>query len=311
MESQIRPVNARGNVEIESIQRDTVQVPNSVIPWCMSNDWDQKLDKIISKTDIYNASFRSKEKVIVLVGKEKAVKKANSLMSFVMDHQKDISLIDAENMKLQKKITDTQNKIKAESVEEVLIDKDLVGIIIGKSGATISSINQEFGVNVQIHSADDQDLYDFTDTEIPEDKALVRVIGNNRKWMKEAIDYINIRKGEFKIPKDKIEYVKGSQMVILNDLKNKSGCFRIFVHEARQGEDYGRLEAIGNEEALDQLKLLYEQHLEYYSTYQEKEEKGRELSKKQSKYNNYGDSFYSLDGGYRGRGNGRGGKNRR
>lgn len=55
------------------------------------------------------------------------------------------------------------------------------------------------------------------------------------------------------------------------------------------------LEAIGNEESLESLRLLIETHMDYYETYQRKEAENMELRSQESKYKSYGNNFYSSE----------------
>jgi len=295
MEEQIRPVNARGNVELDTLKRSGIKVPSSVLPWASTCDCVVKMDDVISRTGIYNATFRPEEKELVLIGEKKGVDKAGILVSFIIDHQKDLAQIEHENKKMVKNIESKKSKIKGESVEEVLVPKELLGIIIGKAGANIAFVKQKYGVNIHIIEGEDEDVNEYTNTEIPEDKALIRLFGNEKSWVKEAKSYICLSKNSYPIEGKKVDYFKGYQNAIVNDMKEKSGCVRVFVHDPVKGSSQGVIEAIGNEESLENLRLLMETHMSYYDTYQEKETERVELSKQEGKYNSYGEVFYHSD----------------
>lgn len=308
MEDQIRPVNDRGTLEIGELKRASMKVPGAILSWASTEDAVQKFNNVIERTGIYGAAFRPAEKEIVAIGEKKPVDRATILLSFIIDHQKDLSQIEQENRKIMKNIETKKSKIKSEAVEEVLVPKELLGIIIGKSGANLTYIKQEYGVSIHIVESED-DSRDYTDTEIPEDKALIRIYGNNKSWVKEAKAYICLSRNTYPIEANKIEYFRGYKNSIINDMKEKSGCVKVFIHEPEKGSKEGLMEAIGNEESLEALRLLMETHLEYFETYRNKENETRELSKQESKYNTYGDVFYDNSHKGDGRRRGKRGKN--
>jgi len=293
MGDQIRPVNDKGTVEIENLKRSSTKVPSAVFSWAQTDDCVEKLENVISRTGIYNASFRPEEKEIVLIGEKKPVDRAEILVSFIIEHQKDLAQIDNDNEKILKNIETKKSKIKSQAVEEVLVPKELLGIIIGKSGANLNFIKQEYNVNIQIIEANSEEAHSYTDTVIPENKALVRIFGSNQSWVKEAKAYICINRNTYPIEKDKIDYIRGYKNSILNDMKEKSGCVKIFVHEPKGGSNEGMIEVIGNEESLENLRLLMETQMEYFETYKHKENENIELRTQENKYNSYGDNFFT------------------
>lgn len=305
MGEQIRPVNDKGNLEIEKLKRTAMKIPGQILAWASTDDCVEKLNNVISRVGLYNASFRPEEKEIVLIGEKKPVDRGAILTAFVIDHQKDLASIEMENKKILKNIENKKSKIKSQAVEEVLVPKELLGIIIGKSGANITYVKQEYGVNIHIVEENSENTKDYTDTIIPEDKALIRIYGSNQSWVKEAKSYICISRNTYPIEAKKIDYFKGYKNSILSDMKEKSGCVKIFVHDPEKGSDQGLIEAIGNEESLESLRLLMETHMEYYETYRNKENETRELSRQESKYNNYGEVFYDNGGQRDGNGQGR------
>ncbi|CAI2366375.1 unnamed protein product [Moneuplotes crassus] len=295
VQEQIRPVNDRGCIEIDELKRGALKVPGPILSWATTDDCVEKLNNVIAKTGIYNASFRPEDAEIVFIGEKKPVDRAIVLISFVIDHQKDLAQIDINHNNIAKSIENKKAMIKNQAVEEVLVPRDVLGIIIGKAGANLNFIKQEYKVNIQIIEADAEDVHDYTDTIIPENKALIRIFGNNRNWVAEAKSYICINKNTYPIEKDKIDYFRGYKNSILNDMKERSGCVKIFVHDPIKGSNEGEIEAIGNEESLENLRLLIETHMDYYDTYQDKESENVELITQKSKYNSYGKNFYTND----------------
>lgn len=293
MEDQIRPVNARGGMEFAKLKRHAIKVPVQVMPWCATPDWIEKFNSVISKTGVYNISFRPEDKEIVIVGESKPVDKATILTTFVIDHQVELGQLELENLKILKSIETKRHKIKGESVEEVLVPKELLGLIIGKSGANLTYVKQEYGVGIHILEHDSEDAKEFTNTDIPEDKALIRIYGKDPEWVTAAKSFMFLQRITYPIEADKIDYVKGYQNTIVNDIKEKSGCVKLFIHDPEKGSNEGLVEAIGNEEALERLQLLMDTHMEYYGTHQDKQNKNRELTKQASKYNTYGEAFYA------------------
>lgn len=308
---QIRPVNARGGPTLEEVKREAVRVPQEIVAWCSTEDCEQKLASIISKSKAYNVSYRPVENLIVCVGETKPVDKASILAKFVVDHQCELIHLENENTKISKSIESKRQKIKSEAVEEVFVPKELVGLIIGKGGANITYVKQEYGVGIHIIEHDSENHREFTETEIPEDKALIRIFGKDPKWVKAAKKEIYLEKETIEVDASKIDYVRGYQNSILNDMKEKSKCVKIFVHEAKKGAEIGYIEVIGNEDSIEKFKLLLDTHLSYFGTYQEKETENRELTSAMKKINNnYGEAFYQTDGGYKNQGGQNAKKNR-
>lgn len=304
MFDSIRPVNARGGPKLEDIERQSVDVPSSIEKWWATTDWTDKLKHVISKTKVYNITYRSEESKIVIIGEAKPVSKAKTLVDFIVAHQLDITVIDDENSKVSKNIETRKQKIRSDNIEEILVPKDLLGIIIGKSGSNISYIKQEFGVGIHIIEHNQEDTKEFTELDIPEDKALIRISGKDPKSVISAKREIYLQRITIPIEADKIDYIKGYQNVIINDIKEKSRCVKVFLHDPETNEEEGILEAIGNEDSLDDLQMLLETHIGYYNTYKEKDSMTRELSKQMSKIStNYAEASYGSEGQGKSQGN--------
>lgn len=308
MFESIRPVNARGGPTLEEIERGFVDVPPTLSDWCATPDCTEKLNLAISKSKVYNITYRPEESKIVIIGELKPVSKAKILVEFIVAHQLDLTVIDGENSKVSKNIEIRKQKIRSDNIEEILVPKELLGIIIGKSGSNISYIKQEFGVGIHIIEHNQEDTKEYTEIEIPEDKALIRISGKDPKSVNLAKREIYLQRIMIPIEADKIDYIKGYQNVIINDIKEKSRCVKVFLHDPEQNEEEGMLEAIGNEDSLEDLEMLLETHLSYFNTYKEKENTSRELSKQMNKIStNYADGGY----GNEGQGKSQGGQNQR
>lgn len=212
------------------------------------------------------------------------------MVSFIIAHQTDLAQIDSENLRLNKNLEAKRQKAKNDAVEEILVDKDFIGMIIGKGGSNISYIKQEFGVGVQIIE-NREDENKESEQEIPQDKALIRIYGKDAKGVNKAKREIFIQRVNIPIEASKIEYVKGYQNSAINDIREKSKCFKVFLHDPEKNSKDGILEVIGNEDSIENLKSLLDTHMSYYKTYQEKDNTARELDKKLNKINsNYVDA---------------------
>ena len=288
----IRPINDQEGPKLADIHREAIDVPASVIEWCNSQDCEERLSYVLRKTHCYNISYRPIENQIVAIGDQKPVKKAGILISFILAHQNDIAEIDSNNFRMSKTLEVNKQKAKNEAVEEVMIDKDLVGLIIGKGGSNISYIKQEYGVGIQIIDYSGEEEMKESEKEIPEDKALIRIYGKDAKSVSMAKKEINIQRIMIPIEANKIDYVKGYQNSSINEIREKSKCSKIFLHDPEKGRKEGNLEVIGNEEAIDGLKSLLDTHLSYFKEYQDKDNTSRDLDKKLNKINsNYADAL--------------------
>jgi hypothetical protein len=296
IEKQIRPVNARGGPKLDEIERQVIDIPKDIVHWFSTPDWDEKTNTIIQKTGVYNLTFRPKENIVSILGEKKPVEKACILMKFIIDHQYELVQLDNENLSLLKSIESRKQKIKSDYIEEVLVPKEFLGLIIGKQGSNITYIKQEYNVGVQIIETNEDPNAELTETEIPEGKALVRIIGRDSKWVKQAKKDIYLQKKTYEIDADKVDYFKGFQNSIVNDMKEKSGCLKMFIHDPEPNSEKTIIESIGNEDSLERLELLLDEHLSYYGKYQEKENQSRDLTKQYNKMNvGYAD-YYQPEG---------------
>lgn len=313
---QIRPVNTRGGPKLDETEKIATSVPLSIQEWWTTMDAVEKFNNITNKSKVYNVSYRPKDNKIVIVGTHKEVNKASILLNFIIDHQWELVELENENQKMSKNLESKKQKVmKSDSLEEVLVPKDLLGLIIGKGGANIAYVKQEFQVGIHILEHEDEDHKDYTETHIPEDQALIRIYGKDPKWVKLAKKEIHLIRTFVPIPADKVEYVKGYQNAIINDMKEKSRCIKLFVQDPEnKSSKESFIEVIGNEEATDNFKMLLETHLGYYDTYKEKEAESAELNKQFTKYNtNYGEGYQGGDanrGGYNNQANKRRNKNK-
>jgi len=296
IEQQIRPVNAQNGPTVDDLHRQVVEIPKDIIHWFKTPDWEEKFETIIQKTKAYNVSFRPKENNIVVVGEKKPVEKSAVLVAFIVEHQCELLQLDNENIKISKNLDSKRQKIKSEAIEEVFVPKDLLGLIIGKGGSNLQYVKQEYGVGVHIIESSSEESQEYTETEIPEGKALIRVYGKDPKWVKQAVKDIFLQKVNITIEADKVAYCKGFQNQIVNDMKEKSGCVKVFIHEAEQGSEEAIIETIGNEDSLERLRMLLDTHLSYFEDYRQKEDVNRDLNKQMNKLNqNYGGGYYPND----------------
>ena len=305
MFESIRPVNPRGGPKLEEIERDFVVVPLSIAEWCASPDWEEKLNLVIqNKTKVYGISYRPEESQIVIIGELKAVNKAKMLVDFIIAHQIDLTAIDGDISKTSKTIESKKQKIKSDAIEEILVPKELLGLIIGKGGSNISYVKQEFGVGIHIIEHNEEDSKEFTEQDIPEDKALIRISGKDHNLVLAAKREIHLQRITIPIDADKIDYVKGYSNVIINDIKEKSKCVKVFLHDPERNSNEGILEVIGNEDSLEDLEMLLETHMGYFNTYQEKDITSRELSKQMNKISSsYAETSYGNEGQGKAQGN--------
>jgi predicted PilT family ATPase len=230
------------------------------------------------------------------VGEKKPVEKSAVLVAFIVEHQCELLQLDNENIKISKNLDSKRQKIKSEAIEEVFVPKDLLGLIIGKGGSNLQYVKQEYGVGVHIIESSSEESQEYTETEIPEGKALIRVYGKDPKWVKQAVKDIFLQKVNITIEADKVAYCKGFQNQIVNDMKEKSGCVKVFIHEAEQGSEEAIIETIGNEDSLERLRMLLDTHLSYFEDYRQKEDVNRDLNKQMNKLNqNYGGGYYPND----------------
>lgn len=247
-----------------------------------------------------------------MVGDKKPVEKAAILVAFIVDHQRELFHLDSENVKISKSLDSKRHKIKSEAVEEVLVPKELLGLIIGKGGSNLQYVKQEYGVGVHIIESSSEESQEYTETEIPEGKALIRIYGKDSKWVKQAVKDIHLQKVNIPIEADKVSYCKGFQNQIVNDMKEKSGCLKVFIHDAEQGSEEAIIETIGNEDSLERLRLLLDTHLGYFEDYRQKEDVNRDLNKQMNKLNqNYGVGGYYQSEGNKSQGPGQGPNQRR
>jgi len=253
---------------------------------------------VIERTKVFNITYRPIESLIVIVGETKPTEKAVILITFVIEHQIELSHIENENAKISKSIEVKKQRIKSDAVEEVLVPKELLGLIIGKGGANLSYVKNEYGVGIHIIEYNDEENREYTETEIPEDKALIRIFGKDPEWVSQAKKVIYLQRVNIPIEFDKIDYTRGYQNSIINDIKEKSGCVKVFMHDPEtKSSTEGILEVIGNEDSIESLKMLLQTHLEYFNSYQEKDQTSRDLSKQMNKINsNYGDAYYGGEG---------------
>ena len=281
--------------------------------WCNSEDAVEKFNNIISKSNVYNVSYRPNENKIVIVGPAKETNRATIMLDFIMDHQNELIELAIQNEQMSKSLETKRQKImKSDSVEEVVVPKDLLGLIIGKGGANISYIKQEYDVGIHIIEHGEEDYKDYTETVITEEEALIRIYGNNPKWVKMAKKEIYLQRIFHPIPADKVDFIKGYQNSIINDMKEKSGCVRLYVQDPESKKaKTSQIEVIGNEEAIENFKILLETHLNYYDTYQSREYENAELNKQYNKINsNYGESYQGGDKDYYNQGYKKRNKNR-
>lgn len=286
----IRQINDIGGPLLADIHKETIEIPPSVIEWCSTQDWLEKLDHVFNKTNLLNISYRPDQNQIVVIGRQKPVNKAKILASFIIAHQTDLAQLDNDNQRLNRTLEAKRQKAKNEAVEEVLVDKDFIGLIIGKGGSNISYIKQEYGVGIQIVE-DREDETKDSEQQIPRDKTLVRIYGKDAKSVNLAKREVFIKRVNIPIEASKIEYVKGYQNTAINDMREKSKCFKVFLYDPEKNSKDGILEVIGNEDSIDSLKSLLDTHMSFFNTYQEKDNTARELDSKMNKLNsNYPDA---------------------
>lgn len=165
---------------------------------------------------------------------------------------------------MQESLFEVQGEVASGQRIEITVQKDLVGIIIGKKGARIQEVQRETGV---------------TDININGETGHVVITGPSAASVQRARDMVDVKEEHIPLSGDQATMLR-REYASLNEIKDMSKCM---VTRVSYEEDCVVL--IGTREAIASAKLLLDTKLEYMSKRKQLYESERDIQQQLSNLN--------------------------
>lgn len=111
----------------------------------------------------------------------------------------------------------------------------------------------------------------------------VRLYGENISVLSKVKQEIELREETYEFSNDKAEYVKGQKYQNLTSFKENAGLVNLFMK--KENDNISVLRAVGNEESLENFRLILDTHMGFYDQFREKHYQAFRGNKETSKTN--------------------------
>lgn len=135
-------------------------------------------------------------------------------------------------MEQQKKILEDSRKPRREQdrlkqatySEEILVDTDLVGLIIGKAGQAVKDVQNRYNVKIQVGSENVDDG----------DKRRIIIQAQRSNDLQEAVDEVYLQRLYIPVEDENVKYVCGYNDENLNYFQKKAGVISLTLDRNRE-----------------------------------------------------------------------------
>ncbi|CDW81270.1 fragile x mental retardation protein [Stylonychia lemnae] len=212
---------------------------------------------IITRTSqVYGISLSQDKQRLVVLGPQERLRSATLAVDIFLNHQRQVINIDATPQ--QSKTNPASQKQQARVKNEIFVDSSLVGLIVGQGGMSLKRIQDQYNVKIEVEQQ-------RRDNQLKK----VTIYGNSIKEVQAASSEVNIMKVLIDVPNEHLDYVLGKNDENIEYFTTKS-C--VITLDVTKKDDFNHnLVAVGTQQAVDDLKMIVNTHLQYFSQYQQRE----------------------------------------
>ncbi|CAK9031552.1 unnamed protein product [Durusdinium trenchii] len=196
---------------------------------------------------------------IILLGSEEATQKAQMVVKIHLQHQAEVEAFHRRRNKKLALLKELEAKSSGEAAAAVLeVASGLVGRTCGRGGERVQRLEKEFAVEIRLAGDDDAPWKTFLIYGAEEDAAAAR----------EALELKSV---EYPLSESSLAWFRKDNRILL-DIAKKAQLAAATLQD-------GGLELLGSSSALEDAKLLLENHLEYLPVYEEMDRQQEEIQK--------------------------------
>jgi len=141
------------------------------------------------------------------------------------------------------------------------VKQKYLGLIMGKNKQNIFNKEQEHGVRIFCQGSEESE------------SAQISIWGPSEELIRQVFSEIHLDEAIFEVHVEKVDYVKGPKFANLPMFKEKAGLHSLYMKnvggEAGPMAEGPYLQAVGNEEALDNFKIIFNAFLRMYDSWRE------------------------------------------
>jgi len=245
-----------------SIEKHVVEVPESLSDWVQNPEnlrshikdkcgaWGLALAHGSSKGK--KGSKKGSDLQLVLLGEKSSSQKAEMLLKLHAKHQVGLRGLKKEAADLHDTLESERQKRGNSIVEEFSIDKDLIGMVVGKGGSNIRNAEKESGVHSAVVEA-----------------GRVTIHGPDKESVEMCRAMLEMVKEDVPVSNDQLGWIIGKKGANIRELMSETSVSRAEVDKMANPPS---MSLIGTRESVEQAKLWLQCHMDYLGEIEHAEE---------------------------------------
>lgn len=245
---------------------DRRPVPAELLGWIASPEGSSFLDQTRLKAGLVSCTTDGRN--VILRGADRSeVVNGCELIVLHLQHRFDLAVLRRRAAAIDSDIAAAEEELRSGLRCEFTVPAELLGLVIGKGGATVNRVKDATGVERIV--IDDE-------TSPP----VVRIKGTDPEAVSEARRQLEYTSEAIPLSKQQVGWVVGSDGNTLQEMQAKSRVLRMQVEEGTTPAATTVLRIVGLRTAVNAAKLLVEAHLTYHAEYKKALKEEAELREK-------------------------------
>ena len=287
-EELIRPATPQSASSKPMYTKQTVPITDPALhAWFLQNE-ATVMTSVRDKAQLLAITVESQRPQLKLIGASKSISMAKMLIELHMKHHNDMERIHADREKLAQRLDSEKAKRETGVRIEFPIDKALIGLVVGKSGKTITDARKATGIDV---------------VEIDQSGPKVVIIGPTAESVeaaREMLEYVTLR---MPVKQEQIGWLIGKGGKNFKELQEKTKVTRLNIDKSSN-----TIILVGTATCVAAAQLYIDTHLEYLAEFDKEAEESEKLRKELKGIGiDEQEGGYGGGGGGGGRGKGKGG----
>lgn len=208
----LRPVNSASVFQPSDFKKLEVALPASLVHKVKSDQFQQ----LKTNSGALSITVDDKKNSLVILGNAASVERARLLSKMSFKHLEQLVSLQAKTAEKQKQIQELQSRLKNGKLLEFSVEKDLIGLVIGKAGSNIQKAEALAGVlNVRVDA----------------DTCVVSILAKTMEACEKARSLLEFVTDSILIPRKDVGRIIGTKASNIKEIEKDTGVSRIRVQD--------------------------------------------------------------------------------
>jgi len=203
--------------------------------------------KMREKAQLLSVVVEKTKPQLKLIGSQKSIEMAKMLIELQKKHFSELESVHSHREKLAERLETEKSKRETGVRIEFAIDKELIGLVVGKGGKNIADARRETGVDV---------------VEIDQNGPRVVIIGPTQQSVEAAREKLEFVTAKLPVDPEQIGWLIGKGGKNFKDLQDKTKVTRLNIDKATS-----QVILVGTSTAVAAAQLYIDTHLEHRAAY--------------------------------------------